>query len=155
MKFIDIILAALLAWGIFKGVRKGLFSELASLVALVVGLFIAIKFSGMFAGDKPGTGGITVFFIVFIAAVIGVFMLAKVFTKLAEAGGVGLVNRILGGVFGGIKVCLIVSVLLNFFLKINSTNIFASKETLEDSIFFYPMLSVSNYIFPILKTWFS
>jgi membrane protein required for colicin V production len=155
MKFIDIILAALLAWGIFKGVRRGLFSELASLVALVVGLFIAIKFSGLFAGDKPGTGGITVFFIVFIAAVIGVFLLAKVFTKLAEAGGVGMVNRILGGVFGGIKVCLIVSVLLNFFLKINSTNIFASKQTLEDSIFFYPVLSVSNFIFPVLKTWFS
>lgn len=155
MKSIDILLAALLAWGIFKGVRRGLFSELASLVALVVGLFIAVKFSGMFAGDKPGTGGITVFFITFIAAVIGVFMLAKVFTKLAEAGGVGMVNRILGGVFGGIKVCLIVSVLLNFFLKINSSHIFASEETLEGSIFFYPMLSVSNFIFPALKVWFS
>jgi membrane protein required for colicin V production len=155
MKSIDILLAALLAWGIFKGVRRGLFSELASLVALVVGLFVAVKFSGMFAGDKPGTGGITVFFITFIAAVIGVFMLAKVFTKLAEAGGVGMVNRILGGVFGGIKVCLIVSVLLNFFLKINSNHIFASEETLEGSIFFYPMLSVSNFIFPVLKVWFS
>ncbi|MFY7729631.1 MAG: CvpA family protein [Flavobacterium sp.] len=155
MEFIDIILAALLAWGIFKGVRKGLFSELASLVALVVGLFIAIKFSGLFAGSKPGTGGITVFFITFIAAVIGVYLLAKVFTKLAEAGGVGMVNRILGGLFGGIKVCLIVSVLLNFFLKINSTHIFASEETLQKSIFFYPVLSVSNYIFPVLKTWFT
>ncbi|MFP9114949.1 CvpA family protein [Flavobacterium sp. RHBU_3] len=155
MKFLDIIIAALLVFGIVKGVAKGLFAELASLVALVVGLFIAVKFSGLFAGDKPGTGGITVFFITFVAAVVGVYMLAKVFTKLAEAGGLGWVNRLLGGLFGGIKVCLIVSVTLNFFLKINSTHIFASEQTLQDSLFFYPVLSVSNFIFPVLKTWFS
>lgn len=155
MKIIDIILAVLIGWGIVKGIYKGLFAELATLVALVAGLFVAIKFSGLLVGDKPGGGGLTMFFVVFIATVIGIYMLAKVFTKLAEAGGLGLVNRILGGLFGGIKVCLIVSVLLNFFLKINSTHIFAAEETLQNSIFFYPVLSVSNYIFPVLKVWFS
>jgi membrane protein required for colicin V production len=53
-----------------------------------------------------------------------------------------------------LKMVLILSVSLNFFLKINSTNLFAEKKTLDESVFFYPVLSVSNLIFPVLEEWF-
>lgn len=161
MKFIDIILGGLLLFALVRGLWKGLITELASLVALFAGIFIAIKFSGyvgtLLAGkmENPKYISIVAFAITFIAVVIGIIMLAKVFTKLADLSGLGLVNRILGGVFGCMKMVLLLSVSLNFFLKINAANTFAENKTLEESVFFYPILSVSNYIFPVLQDWFS
>ena len=160
MEFIDIILGGLLLYGLGKGLWKGLIAELAALVSLFIGIFVAIKFSGyvgtQLAGhmENPKYISMTAFAVTFIAVVVGIILLAKVFTQLAKATGLGLVNRILGGVFGLMKMILILSVSLNFFLKLNSTNAFAEKKTLDESVFFYPILSVSNLIFPVLEDWF-
>ncbi|MES2486863.1 MAG: CvpA family protein [Bacteroidota bacterium] len=161
MEFIDLIIGALLAYGLVKGLWKGLFTELASVVSLLVGIFIAIKFSGavgkMLEGhtDNPKHASVIAFVLLFIAVVVGIMLLAKTFTKLADFAGLGLVNRLLGGLFGLIKMALILSVSLNFFLKLNSNNTFAEKKTLDNSMFFYPVLKVSTTIFPILEEWFS
>lgn len=160
MELIDIILGSLLAFGLIKGLMKGLFVELASVVSLLVGIFVAVKFSG-FVGSllqghlcNPKYASITAFVLTFIAAVVGVILLAKAFTKVADFSGLGWLNRALGGLFGTIKMALILSVALNFFVKLNSTNALASKEAIDGSIFFNPILSISNYIFPVLKVWF-
>ena len=158
----DIILFAFLVWGVINGLRKGLFVELASLVSLLLGIFIAIKFSGavghFFDGslpEDPKTAAITAFIITFVAVVVGIFLLAKVLTKIADFSGLGLTNRVLGGFFGLLRMVLVLSVLLSFFVKINFNNTFASKETLDKSLFFNPILKVSNIIFPTLEEWFT
>lgn len=161
MTGLDIILLCLLGYGVFNGLRKGLFVELASLVSLLLGIYIAIKFSGavgrFFDGslpEDPKTAAITAFIITFIAVVVGITLLAKILTKIADFSGLGLLNRILGGFFGLLRMILLLSVLLTFFVKINFNNTFASKETLDKSVFFNPILKVSNMIFPTLKEWF-
>lgn len=161
MTFIDIILGGLLLYGFVKGLWKGLFTELAGLLSLLLGIYIAIKFSG-FAGtileghiDNPRHVSIAAFAITFIAVVAGVIVLAKVFTRLASFAALGWLNRLLGGVMGFLKMVLILSVSLHFFLKINSNNTFAEQETLDKSLFFYPVLKVSNTIFPVLEEWFA
>jgi len=161
MGLLDIILGALLLYGLVKGVWKGLFAELAALVSLLIGIYVAIKFSGFIAKmleghvSNPKYVSITAFAITFIAVVVGIILLAKVFTKIASFAGLGWVNRLLGGLFGFIKMVLILSVSLNFFLKVNANNAFAEKKTLDDSVFFYPVLKVSNTIFPVLQEWFA
>lgn len=158
----DLVLGGFLLYGFGKGIWKGLFTELASLLSLLLGLFIAIKFSGFTAGLLQGvyTGNpkyiaIVAFGLTFIAVVAGVIVLGKVFTSLASLASLGIINRILGGVFGLIKMALILSVSLNFFLKINSTGLFARQETLQNSVFFYPVLQISEAIFPVLQEWFA
>jgi len=161
MEFLDIILGGLLLYGIGKGLWKGLFAELAALVSLLIGIYVAVKFSGFVATllhghvSNPKYVSITAFALTFIAVVVGIVLLAKVFTKLASLAGLGIVNRLLGGLFGGIKMVLILSVSLNFFLKLNANNTFAEQKTLNNSLFFYPMLKVSNTLFPVLKDWFT
>ena len=159
MSGIDLFLGAILAYGLIKGIWKGLFVELASLLSLLAGIFIAVKFSavvGQIISDESSkTVSIIAFLITFIIVVVGIMLLAKVFTKLADFAGMGLLNRILGGLFGFLRIVLLLSVALNFFLRINSNNLFAEKETLEQSLFFQPVLDVSNYIFPSLEEWFS
>jgi membrane protein required for colicin V production len=161
MGFIDIVLGGLLLYGLIKGLWRGLFAELAGLLSLLMGLFVAIKFSGlvgkMLEGhvDNPKHVAIAAFAITFIAVVAGLFVLAKVFTKLASFAALGWLNRLLGGIFGFLKMALILSVTLNFFLKVNSNNTFAKQETLDKSLFFYPVLKISNFIFPVLEEWFA
>lgn len=162
MALIDIVIGGLLLYGLIRGLWKGLFSELAALLSLLLGIYIALKFSG-YVGQELGSHvsweekyiTITAFAITFIAVVVGIIMLAKVFTKLAKFAMLGWLNRLLGGIFGFIKWTLIISISLNFFLKLNANNAFAEKQTLEDSIFFYPILEVSKTIYPILEEWFS
>ncbi|MEL1245137.1 CvpA family protein [Flavobacterium sp. DGU11] len=161
MTGLDIILGGLLLYGLGKGAYKGLFVELASLVSLIAGIFIAVKFSQLTANvlegtltDDPATAGVVAFAITFIAVVVGIMLLAKVFTKLADYSGLGLMNRLLGGVFGFLRMVLVLSVLLNFFLKLNHNHALAEKKTLDESLFFYPLLEVSAYIFPVFEEWF-
>lgn len=161
MEFIDIILGGLLAYGLIKGIWKGLFSELASVISLLAGIFIAVKFSaflgkmleGVVANPKHATA--LAFVVLFAAVVIGLMLVAKTFTKLADWAGLGIVNRLLGGLFGLIKTALILSVVLNFFQKLNAHGTLAKPETLNNSAFFYPVLDVSTAIFPVLEEWYS
>lgn len=161
MTGIDLILGGILLYGLIKGLWKGLFIELASLVSLLLGIYLAIKFSGVVGNlfgsqlpDDPGNAAIIAFVITFLAVVIGITLLAKAFTKIADFSGLGLVNRVLGGFFGLLKTALILSVALNFFLKLNTGNTIAKKETLDRSALFYPLLEMSDLIFPVLEEWF-
>ena len=45
MNILDIILGALILFGLIRGLSKGLFVEVASLVALIAGVFGAIRIS--------------------------------------------------------------------------------------------------------------
>ena len=160
MGVLDIVLAALLLFGLVRGFMKGLFVEVASLVALVAGVYGAIHFSN-FAADflqnktewNEKTINITAFAITFVVIILVISLAGKALTKLADFAALGILNKILGGVFGALKIGLILSVVLIVFDKMNKTLPFVDKETLEDSILYKPVKSLAPTIFPsILKT---
>jgi membrane protein required for colicin V production len=162
MNFIDIILILFLLFGFIKGVWNGFFTELASFISLLVGLFIAIKFSGFtadFIRENYATDiqhlEIIAFAITFILVVIGIILLAKVFTKVASFTGLGWINRLLGGVFGLLKMIFILSVVLHFFTKINQEQAFIEHDKINQSILFKPIIAISDTVFPVLTEWFN
>jgi membrane protein required for colicin V production len=69
-------------------------------------------------------------------------------TKLADFAALGIINKILGGVFGAIKIGLILSVVFIFFGKMNDTIPFVKKETLDESILYAPVRKIAPTIFP-------
>ncbi|WP_138432727.1 CvpA family protein [Winogradskyella algicola] len=157
MSFIDIVLAALLLFGFIRGLFKGLFVEIASLVALVLGVYGAIHFS-YFASDlleskvdwNEKTINIVAFAITFVIIVLAISLAGKALTKLADFAALGLLNKLLGGVFGALKIGLILSVLLIVFNKLNNTLPFMEKEDLEESVLYKPVKSLAPMIFPNL-----
>ncbi|MES2545318.1 MAG: CvpA family protein [Bacteroidota bacterium] len=158
MGFLDILLGVLLLYGLIRGIWNGFFVELASFVSLVIGIYVAIKFSHLMktiiAGHvpwSPKTIQITAFILTFILVVIGISFLAKFLTTVANFASLGLINKLAGGIFGFLKSMLILSISLNFFLKINSSNIFAKKETLENSMLFYPIQKIAAAIYPSIE----
>ncbi len=155
MATIDIILVALLLFGFVRGLMKGLFVELASLVSLVAGVYGAIHFSyfaGNFLKDSVDWDekyiSIVAFAVTFIVIVIVISLLGKLFTKVADFASLGILNKLLGGIFGALKVGLILSVLLIVFDKLNSTIPFVNKKTTEDSILYKPVKNLAPMIFP-------
>lgn len=157
MSIIDIVLAALLLFGFIRGLFKGLFVEIASLVALILGIYGAIHFS-YFAADlleskvdwSEKTINIVAFAVTFVIIVLAISLAGKALTKLADFAALGLLNKLLGGVFGALKIGLILSILLIVFSKLNNTLPFMEKEDLEESILYEPVKSLAPMIFPNL-----
>lgn len=157
MSIIDIVLGALLLFGLIRGAMKGLFVEVASLVALVLGVYGAIHFSG-FAAEfleskvdwSQKTINIVAFAITFVLIVLAISLAGKALTKLADFAALGIINKLAGGLFGALKIGLILSVLLIVFNKLNNTLPFMEKEDLEESILYKPVKSLAPMIFPNL-----
>ncbi len=155
MTIIDIILGALLLFGLVRGLMKGLFVEVASLVALIAGVYGAIHFSDFAAGFLDGKLdwdekyiNIVAFAITFVIIVLAIAMAGKALTKLANFAALGILNKLLGGVFGALKIGFILSILLIVFDNLNNTIPFADKDDLEQSILYKPVKGLAPMIFP-------
>jgi len=159
MNTIDIILAVLLIFGFVRGIMKGLFVEVASLVSLIAGVYGAIHFSYFVANyltehvsweERYIT--IVSFAVTFAIIVLVISLLGKMFTKIADFASLGVINSILGGVFGALKIGLILSIALIIFDKLNSTLPFVSKEATETSILYQPIQDLAPTLFPDFLT---
>ena len=155
MNTFDIIIAVLLIIGFVRGLLKGLFVEIASLVALIAGVYGAIHFS-YFVGDflaervswEERYITIISFAITFGIIVLIVGLAGKMLTKMADFAALGLMNKILGGIFGALKYGLILSVVLLVFTKLNNTIPFISEDQKEDAILYEPVKDFAPTLFP-------
>lgn len=155
MNVLDIILGALLLFGLVRGFMKGLFVEVASLVALIAGVYGAIHFSSFaaeFLMDKTEwnekTVNLAAFAITFVIIIIAISLAGKALTKLADFAALGILNKILGGIFGALKIGLILSVLLIVFSKMNSVIPFVGEEDIEESALYKPVKALAPIVFP-------
>ena len=75
-------------------------------------------------------------------------LVGKGLTKIANVVSLGIINKALGGLFGLLKIGLLLSVVFVFFGKVNDTIPFIKKETLEASILYQPVKKIAPTIFP-------
>lgn len=161
MHFIDILIIICIGYGIISGLWKGFFFEMAEFISLGLGIFIAIQFSNLthqlietkldIHGDQLR---IVAFVITFILAIVGIKFSAKFFTQVTKFAAMGIFNTILGGVFGGLKMLLFLSIVLNIFTKLNQKEGLMTHESVAKSKTFVPVTEVAKMIYPILDEWF-
>ena len=161
MGFLDIILGVLLAFALYKGVRNGLFVELASLVSLLAGIYFAIKFSSFikellagFVKWNPNTIQVVAFILTFLLVVIGISLLGKFLTGIADFAFLGWLNKIGGGFFRVLKTILIIGIVFKVFEKINYHNFLAKKETLDKSFFYKKKKKTAGFMYPSIENWY-
>jgi len=118
MNWIDLVIGLLLVYSFYKGFKNGLILELTSLLALVLGIFAAYNYADITAHylgkwvDWSDAVLMTISFILtFIIIVIIVNLIGKVISKIIGMIALGLVNKIAGGVFGLLKILLLISVI--------------------------------------------
>ncbi len=159
MNFLDIVLGLMLIWGLYKGLKNGLFVELAGLVALIAGIYGAIHFSYI-AGDYLSEQmdweahyiKIAAFLITFIAIVLLVHFSGKLLTKVADFAMLGLLNKIAGGIFGVVKVAVILGALLIFFEKASTSLRPNNSKIINSSVLYAPIRDIGGFVFSLVFT---
>lgn len=158
MNYIDIIILLFLLFGAFRGFSKGLVIEVATLTGLILGVYISIRYSSYTEGILRDFMNITSEYIsyialavTFIVVVVGVYILGKLLTKLVDIISLGLVNKLLGTLFGIVKYFIIVCVLLMIVDALNEKFQFISEETIQKSLLFQPFLNFAEKIYNSIR----
>ncbi|WP_309608297.1 CvpA family protein [Flavobacterium sp.] len=162
MSFLDIVLGVMLVFALYKGIKNGLFVELASLISLILGIYMAIKFSYLVKNiliDSVSWSSkyieVIAFALTFLIVVVGIHLLAKFFTGIADFAYLGWLNKLGGAAFSVLKTILMLSIIFNIFQKINVNNFIVKQETLDKSMFYNPIQEVSKFIYPSLEKWYN
>ncbi|MCB0372443.1 MAG: CvpA family protein [Muricauda sp.] len=157
MSFFDFFIGILLVWGLYKGLKNGLFVEVASLVALIAGIYGAIHFSyitGEYLAERFDWSEqylkIAAFLITFFAIIIVVNLAGKFLTKIADFAMLGLLNKVTGGIFGMLKVAVILGALLIFFERLTSSFDIINEETKQESVFYEPIKEIGALVFSLV-----
>ena len=154
MNYLDIIIAVPLLYGLIKGFSNGLIKEVTALLSLVVGVYFAINFSEYLEPKVVAVLGgyeefvsVIAFAVLFVVSVLCINTLGFVIDKLTKALALGIISRVLGGVFGLLKVVVIFSFLLFVITDYNLVD----EKTKKESVLFEPLEDIAGIITPKLK----
>jgi membrane protein required for colicin V production len=158
MNTIDIVLGIILLIAFVVGFRKGLFVALAGLIGVIAGVYGAVYFSGYIAGYIAGwtdwkeqTVNLIAFAATFLIIVLLISLAGKALTKIADFAALGIVNKLMGGIFNVLKFAFIVSVVF-MFVNASPTYAILSEEDREKSVLYSPVASLAPMVVPyILK----
>lgn len=157
MSGLDFIFIAFIGFGLFRGFLNGFFVEVASFVALVAGVYGAIHFSNYAEGwiEKnsewsENTVAMTAFAATFAIIVLLITLAGKALTKLADFSALGIVNKLLGALFGGLKKVMIISVLLTIFDSFARAQAPTEDPNWSDSALYEPIRLLLPSVFPAI-----
>ncbi len=158
MPYLDLLLAIPLIWGMYRGFTRGFIVEICTLMALILGIYGAAMF-GERAGDSlelnyntdPQMGLIIAFAALFIIIIVVVFIFGKVLEGVIKMVALGLVNKLFGLLFGGLKFALILSGILYVLNGIPGTKNLIPVSWKADSYLYEPLAQFAPTIYPILK----
>jgi len=155
MNWLDIVIFCILGLLVINGIRKGFILSLATLIALVLGIWAALHYSGFMSSflikTFHPTGNwliILSYSLTFLLVVIVVIIIGKLLEKVVKTVGLGLANRLIGGLFGLLKGILGVSVLLFFIITFDPKEKLITRKTKETS-YCYPNI---EKVFPFFSS---
>ena len=155
MNSLDYILLIPLIYGLYRGFTKGLIIELASLLALTLGIYGALHFSSFtfeflsnYLEIKTVYLQLASYGLTFLIIVMLISLTGKIVTMLIKLVALGFVNRMMGGIFGGIKVLLILAVFISFFDRFNKQFGMVNDEILSSSLMYNPIRIQAEQIYP-------
>lgn len=146
MTTFDYVILAILAIAAISGASKGFVKQIAAFAGLIVGLLaakalymsVAAKLS-TFITTSMNISQIIAFVAIWVVVPIAFLALASMFTRALEAASLGVVNRLLGAVFGTLLWVLILG-FLAIVLDTLDTNSMVLSQTIKDgSTLYYPM----------------
>lgn len=151
MNYLDIIMVIFLLYAIIKGFANGLIKEVTNLTGLTIGAYVAINFSSylypkvseLLLGYEEFVP-IIAFATLFLVSVLIIWILGNILDRLTKILALGLISKILGSIFGGLKIIIISSFALVFLTKGD----LIKQETQEESVLLGPLDKVSEYIIP-------
>ncbi len=158
MTTIDIIILVIISIGILLGLVKGALKQLAGLLGLVVGLLAAKALYATAATevfsrvtDNMTVAQLLAFIAIWVIVPLLFWGVACVLTKALDAVCLGWINRLLGGVLGGVVHALLVSLVICVLEAVDTKNDLLSKGQKQESVLYYRMEPLAGLFFPVAK----
>ena len=98
-----------------------------------------------FAGKYDG---VVAFCLLFLGAVILIFLTAKLINKIVEGASLSSVNKITGSVFGGLKFAMIISVVFFVMDAVERSYPMLSVQTKNESLLYKPVAAIAPAVIP-------
>ena len=153
MNYFDLAILIIISFGILRGILKGLIIEVSSLISLYIGIVGSITYSEYlskliinYTKWNETTVNIFCFILIFIVIVWSIMLTAKLITKILKIAYLGLLNRIFGGLFGGVKWMIILSGIIIIYNSLNQV-ITIPNNLLKESLSYNLLLDFGNFIF--------
>ena len=154
MGILDLIILAVLILAAVRGFRRGLVMEVLGLASIFIAAYaayyLAPSISNWITSDFSYKEEL-IFVLVAISFMLGIVSLAKFISKLFDTIGLGVADKIGGGIISVLKYMIILSVALTLFISLNDKFNLVDKNTIKETKLFKPMNSISNYMFPYFQ----
>lgn len=157
MNYVDIVLGAILAFGVYRGFTRGFVISVFGALALFAGIYGGIHFSDYVAEWLTDSFDLTAewipfasFLLTFLAIIIAIHLLGKAITQALKMAMLGLVNKLAGAFFGLFKMALIVSVSLLILHPLNLKLRLINEESCEKSLLYRPMHTFASTLIPAI-----
>ena len=152
MNYLDIAVVISLLYGMVKGFSNGIITEISNIISVFLAIYIGIHFSQLIypylnlemLSDYSNAIPLIAFLLVFVIILTIVKSIGEIINKITKQLALGFISRVLGAVFGIIKlliICMFLLVLATDYKLIN-------KPLKENSILLIPLQRVSQIIIP-------
>ena len=166
MNWLDIVILVCIVIGIIHGLVTGIVKQVISLVSLIAAILLSGAVAKMISrwveqhiqnGNHwftPGVQNVFYYILAFILIVSLFSIAAGLIDKIINYTPVGVLNRLVGALFGVFMWALCLSILLNFIAVFDTQSQLISKPIKESSIFYERVRMIFPTIFPYIKDFF-
>lgn len=153
MNLIDSICLIILIYGSYKGFRNGIVGELLSFLGILLGIYLSKTYypiadeylATIFDSTNQLISLISVI-LIFSVTIIMTKILSKVITKALNVMALGLLNKLIGSIFGLLKYLLILCIITFIFLEANDIFVFIETNKIEKTQIFSKIQKINDYI---------
>lgn len=159
MGILDIVLLICFVPAIVQGISKGFVQQAISLISILVGVWTAGRFSSMVVSwlssyftIDPRLLNIISFTIIVVVAILLLYWIGQLLTKVIKIATLGWLNRLLGVVLSIVTTALLLGLLILLFEGINAKFELVKPTKLEDASVYCALRDFGNKVFPFLKS---
>ena len=153
MNLIDSICLIILIYGSYKGFKNGIVGEVLSFLGILLGIYLSKTYYlvideylvTVFDSTNQLVSIISVI-LIFSVTIILSKILSKVITKALNVMALGLLNKLIGSVFGLLKYLLILCIITFVFSKANDVFVFIETNKIEETQIFSKIQKINDYI---------
>lgn len=153
MNLIDSICLIILIYGSYKGFKNGIVGEVLSFLGILLGIYLSKTYYlvideylvTVFDSTNQLVSIISVI-LIFSVTIILSKILSKVITKALNVMALGLLNKLIGSVFGLLKYLLILCIITFVFSKANDIFVIIEKNKIEETQIFSKVQKINDYV---------
>ena len=153
MNLIDSICLIILIYGSYKGFKNGIVNEVLSFFGILLGIYLSKTYYqvvdkylvSVFDSTNQLVSVISVI-LIFTLTIILSKILSKVITKALNIMALGLLNKLIGSVFGLLKYLLILCIMTFVFSKANDIFVIIEKNKIEETQIFSKVQKINDYV---------